>query len=124
MLLGTAFSSAQDLISIRGTITDFEAQDEPLFFANVALKDSPVKVQTNFNGNFEMANIAPGSYTLVVSYLGYENLEVPVLVEANKTSIVQEVLHAKSIDMEGLLQTDMPVATSSGNPSGSTANIQ
>ena len=71
-----------------------------------------------------MANIAPGSYTLVVSYLGYENLEVPVLVEANKTSIVQEVLHAKSIDMEGLLQTDMPVATSSGNPSGSTANIQ
>ena len=54
---------------------------EPLIFATVSLKDTNIKEQTNFHGNFEISGIPNGTYTLRVGYLGYESKEIQVLVE-------------------------------------------
>lgn len=82
---------------VRGTITDLEIHNEPLFFANVVLKDSAVKVQTNFHGNFEIVDVAPGKYTLIISYLGYEPLEIPVEVKGREVVVVNRGMRALSM---------------------------
>ncbi|MGB5227927.1 MAG: carboxypeptidase-like regulatory domain-containing protein, partial [Eudoraea sp.] len=73
----TTLMFSQQQGSVVGTILDKAMNNEPLLFANINIKNTPTTVQTNFHGNFEIDNINPGEYTLVVSYLGYETIEVP-----------------------------------------------
>ncbi len=91
---------AQDKGSISGKIIDLEMNNEPMLLANVQLKGQSEKVQTNFHGNFELKNIIAGDYTLVISYAGYNKLEIPVQVEKNKISEVQCGLSHKTIPLD------------------------
>ncbi len=88
---------AQDRGSINGKILDLEMNNEPMLYANVQLKDQSQKAETNFHGKFELKDILVGEYTLVVSYAGYDNLEIPVQIEKNKISKVQCGLSHKTI---------------------------
>ena len=64
--------------TIQGTVKD--EKGEPLFGAVVYLQELKKGAQTTEAGAFTIPNIPPGSYTLRVSYLGYEQQEVPVTV--------------------------------------------
>ena len=66
---------AQTTGNVKGIILDKEMGQEPLAFATVALKDSKLNTQTDFDGNYFL-NIEEGTYTLVVSFAGYEKVEV------------------------------------------------
>lgn len=90
---------AQEKGSIRGTISDLEDFNEPLLMANVQIKGTDFKTTTNFRGDFEITDIDTGSYTLVVSFLGYETLEFTLEVEKNEIIQVQESLKAQSVDL-------------------------
>ncbi len=85
----TAITYAQDNGSISGKILDLELDNEPMLFANVHLKGDTKTTLTNFHGNFEFKNISTGEHTLIVSYAGYEKLEIPVLVKKDKVSQVK-----------------------------------
>ncbi len=99
LLVGSQLFS-QEQISVRGTILDKEMYNEPLLFAKVQVKDTPINVQTNFHGNFEIDSLDPGDHTLIVSYLGYETLELVISVDENKTTEVIGELQAKTIDLQ------------------------
>ncbi|MGB5434423.1 MAG: carboxypeptidase-like regulatory domain-containing protein [Maribacter sp.] len=88
---------AQDQGSISGTILDLEMNEEPMLMANVQLKGQAQKAETNFHGNFELKDVPVGEHTLVVSYAGYDNLEIPVFIEKDKTSKIQCGLSQKTI---------------------------
>jgi hypothetical protein len=118
-LLISAVLFSQDKGALQGQITDLEMNGDPLLFANVSLKNTLLNEQTNLHGNFNISDIAPGSYTMVVSYLGYEDLEFQVLIEADKTTFVQKGLYAKRIDLESLMQAELPVSNNSGGQSAS-----
>ncbi|MGB6153166.1 MAG: carboxypeptidase-like regulatory domain-containing protein [Pricia sp.] len=92
--------------AISGTVTDMEMNGEPLLFANIALKGTPWNTRTNLNGNFEITEIVPGDYILVISFPGYETLEIPVDVAGNQIVQVSKALNAKSIDVGALLQAE------------------
>lgn len=97
---------AQQQGSIKGTITDLGMNDEPLLFAHVQLKGATKTTETNFHGNFEIDELAPGAYTLVVSYLGYETIEIPAVVSENKITKVKGGLAALSFSMDDLEITE------------------
>jgi len=99
-LLFTTLMFSQQQGAVAGTILDKEMNNEPLLFANIQLKNTPKSIQTNFHGNFEIDDINPGNYTLVVSYLGYETLEIPIIVEENKITHVINELESKKISLE------------------------
>lgn len=101
-LLFTTFLFSQEQGSVIGTILDKEMNNEPILFAHVQIKNTPIGVQTNFHGNFEIASIDPGNYTLLVSYLGYETLEIPISIEENKTTQVINALESKKISLEDI----------------------
>jgi hypothetical protein len=101
-LLFTISLFSQEQGSVEGTILDKEMNNEPLLFAYVQIKNTPLSVQTNFHGNFEISGIDPGDYTLIVSYLGYENIEIPITIEENKATQVQSELEAKKISLQDI----------------------
>ncbi|MAP55866.1 TonB-dependent receptor [Altibacter sp.] len=71
--------------TIEGTLTDKEALGEPLPFANIILKGTTTGTTSDFDGNYVLENVSPGTYTLEFSFVGYETLEIPdVVVEAGK----------------------------------------
>ena len=67
--------------TINGYVSD-SSNGEPLPVASVVVKDSDRGASTNLDGYFVIDYIDPGVYTLIVSNLGYESIEMEVLVEA------------------------------------------
>ncbi len=86
--------------NVQGVITD----DNGIYVpgANVIIQSINKGAVTNFDGKFTMVNIAAGSYTLKVSYLGYADVEQEVTVEADKTISVSIVLTSESVALEGV----------------------
>jgi len=71
---------AQAQFSLRGTITDAKS-NEALVGSTVVLKNARMGSTTNANGAFVFNNLPKGSYTLVVSFVGYKTYEQVVEVE-------------------------------------------
>jgi hypothetical protein len=97
---------SQERGSIAGTILDKEVFNEPLIYAEVHLKDTAKRVQTNFHGNFELTGIAPGTYTLVVDYLGYESLELAVTIKEDEVVRFTKSLGAKQLSIDDMAALD------------------
>ncbi len=67
---------------IKGRIVDRKS-GSPLPLVNVIVKGMSVGAATNDNGEFEIKALAPGTYTLVISMVGYESQQVmSVIVDA------------------------------------------
>ena len=103
-----AFS--QDKGTIVGKITDKELNNEPLPFANVLIKGTTKGTTTDIDGLFEIAGVDPGTYTLVISFIGYKTLEIPnVSVQADK---VTEINAGLSQDAQALDEVVIEVVSS------------
>ena len=85
--------------SVRGFVYD-ESNGEPIVFTNVALEGTSYGVSTDDNGFYSLSNIAPGTYKLVVSYVGFEKHEESVTIEANRIITRRIVLTPASIQMD------------------------
>lgn len=70
----TPFLFAQDKVTISGYIRD-KADGEALIGASVFLKEANVGIQTNVYGFYSLS-VKPGNYTFIVSYVGYETVEL------------------------------------------------
>ena len=84
---------AQEKGTIKGTLLDKEMNNEPLSFAGVVIKGTTIGTETDFDGNY-ILTVDPGSYTLVFSFLGYQQLELNVVVKSNETTIANAILEA------------------------------
>ncbi len=102
------YISAQDTGSIAGKLTDKELNNEPLPFANILIKGTTKGTQSDFDGLYEIANLEPGTYTLVLSYLGYETVEIPdIAIEAGKVTTINVPMGAS----EGVALEEVVVTT-------------
>lgn len=72
MLLVPSVLVAQTAVGkFHGKITDVDT-GEPLIGANVLIEDTQVGAATDINGEYFILNVAPGTYTVRVSYVGYQ----------------------------------------------------
>ena len=101
ILLFGALSYAQETSIVRGQILDGELYNEPLLMASVSIKNTSISTQTNFRGNFEFNDLAPGSYSLLVQFLGYEAIEIPITVRTGENVEIVETLTAKKLMLPG-----------------------
>ena len=96
----TSLTIAQQKGSIVGKITDKELNNDPLPFANVLIKGTTKGTTTDFDGLFKFEDIEPGTYTLSISFIGYQTIDVPnVVVEAGK---ITEITTGLSQDAQAL----------------------
>lgn len=66
----TETPSANVMGSITGKVIDFNS-GEALAGVEVAIEGSTRKVHTDFDGNFKIDNVKPGSYNLIASFISY-----------------------------------------------------
>ena len=86
----TGFVFAQNG-TLRGTILD-EKTGEPLFGVSVLVKENSTGAISDFDGKFEI-QVAPGTYTLQISYISYSTVEVTSLVvTAGEVTVLNDIL--------------------------------
>lgn len=101
-LLICGFSIAQTKGTIKGILKDKEANNAPLAFANAVIKGTSTGVTTDDKGQYTIS-IVPGNYVIQFSFVGYENIEFPIIVEAGKTITLEATLGSGGYKLEDVV---------------------
>ena len=91
--------TAHAQVAVRGEITD-AATSRPLAFAEVTVAETDRSVAAGANGAYTLSNLAPGSYTLTVSSVGYRPQEKTVDVSAGSAATLDFALEAVGVTEE------------------------
>ncbi len=88
---------------IAGKITDART-NEGLPAAGVSLQGTQLGASTDVNGNYVILNVPPGSYTITVSYVGYQNTKaVNVGVSVDYTTTLNVQLKESSVELNEVI---------------------
>lgn len=102
LCLTVVFSQAQT--KIQGNLTD--ETGAPIVGANVLLVESRQGAATDLSGNYRIEGVAAGTYTLSISYVGYQSLQQQLEVPAGESSLQRDVqLSARIFNLQGLTVT-------------------
>src|ERR1041385_2094802 len=74
LLSAMSLSQTAGKCTIKGKVTDAK-NHESLPSVNVTVKGTYYGAVTDFDGNFTITNVNPGSYTVEVSLLGYKTVQ-------------------------------------------------
>ncbi|TNJ45315.1 carboxypeptidase-like regulatory domain-containing protein [Tamlana fucoidanivorans] len=113
----SAFGFAQNTGTIQGNLQDLEANNAPLIFGKISIKETGAEVLSDENGHFAINDIKAGEYTLVYSFVGYETKETKIQVTNNKSTYVTLQLAASTISLDDLVS-----ALASNNSKSNTVN--
>ena len=100
-LLFSAFAIAQTA-TVSGVILDKEMNNEPLPFANIMIKGTKTGTTTDENGKYTL-KLKPGSYTLVIGFLGYDTKEIPFTVKVNEKKVINYTLESNGVMLDDVV---------------------
>jgi hypothetical protein len=97
-LLLASFVSGQQSV-LRGFVYESES-GEPVIFTNVYFKGTTLGAATDVNGFYSITQIPPGSYTLMVTYMGYDTLTQEISLKAGEIRSLNLTLKKSSINLK------------------------
>lgn len=104
LLFITTLAFAGTTGKISGSVTD--TFGEPIVGAQVVLEGTTVGAVTDFDGNYVIVNIKPGTYTVIFRYLGFTTRKVEnVKVMVDKTTPLSAELSEATIEGEEVVVT-------------------
>ncbi|RMD91614.1 MAG: TonB-dependent receptor [Calditrichaeota bacterium] len=87
---------------IVGRVVDADT-NEPLPGANVQLVGTTLGAATDLNGNFVILNVPPGIYTVKISFIGYQTVELKgVRVNVDFTTRINQKLKPSAVEMSAV----------------------
>jgi len=90
--------------TVSGTVSDSDSKD-PLIGATILVKESPtIGTITNTEGGYSL-RLKAGSYTLQVSYFGYQNAEVSVTVSEGSATTQDITMQASVMGLDQVVVT-------------------
>ena len=84
--------------NIRGTVSDRNT-GETLVGAHVLIQGTLLGAASDFDGNFLIKNIQPGSYNLVTNYISYETLILKIEVKDTTETVIRIELSPVTVDV-------------------------
>jgi len=87
--------------TLRGNIHDHET-GEPIIFCNVILVGTTIGTTTDIDGFFTFADLAPGSYTLLATYVGYDTIRQTFLISDGVVRYEKLYLDPKFIELQSV----------------------
>lgn len=85
---------------IVGKVID-KATNEPIIGLVVMIEGTSVGTQTNFDGQYDLINLSPGTYTLVFKYLSYNTKIIAgIVVNAGKTTMLNVSMDEKGTELQ------------------------
>lgn len=95
-----ALSSFAQKATIKGKIIDKET-GETLIGVAVLIEGSTSGVFSDIDGNYVIPNLAPGTYTIMAQYVGYNNFKIEnVVAKAGEATEMDFLMVPESIQME------------------------
>ncbi len=82
LLLIVNFATAQNSI-FRGFVKE-KTNETPIPFANISFKGAKIGGSTDKTGFFQINNVPPGTYTVVISFLGFKTIEKEIKIRKGK----------------------------------------
>jgi outer membrane receptor for ferrienterochelin and colicins len=76
--------------TVRGRVTD-KKTGEPLPAVNVLVRGTTMGASSNTNGEYQVINVSPGTYTLVATLVGYERQEISGVVVAAGATVTRNI---------------------------------
>ena len=98
----SSLSFSQSTGTISGTIKDKNANNQPLAFANIVLKNTSIATNADVDGKYTL-KVAAGNYTIVFSFIGYENIEENVTVVAGETVNISKTLGSGNYTLQDVV---------------------
>ena len=115
LLSATLFLAAQSLYAQVNTEIYGEVVDElgePIAGASVFLEGTQQGTQTDFDGNYEISGVAPGSYNLIVSYLGYQaQTKYNIIVRSKGTPTYNFTLQEATQELDEVVVSNANIIT-------------
>ena len=90
---------AQQSASINGYVSDAQT-GETLISANIAIQDSRKGTSSNTSGYFSLQNIDPGSYTIIATYVGYQQYEQEITLKPGQSRRLDIKLQPAGVQLE------------------------
>jgi outer membrane receptor protein involved in Fe transport len=88
---------------IAGTLTD-ASTGEALIGANIMIVGTTLGAASNINGDYVILNIPPGNYTLRISSIGYQTVNVNDLrIIVDRTTTISLALEPTSLEMDEIV---------------------
>jgi TonB-dependent receptor len=100
--LNTAILAAN--ASIEGTVKDVKT-GEPLFGANIVLLGTSLGGTTDIDGNYKIASVTPGNYTIKISYVGYKDQQEKIKIKDGAHERKDFALEAISVEGQEVIVT-------------------
>lgn len=122
LLTFTSICFAQNGGIIVGKVLDKELNNEPLIFAEIAIKGTAIKADSDVTGFFYFENLAEGDYTIVCSFVGYETKEFQVHLDPMQVSEVNFSLAASRISLDDLASLSMSATRNDDGTSSVATN--
>jgi Ca-activated chloride channel family protein len=99
LVLIPLFLSAVSVGRIKGTVVD-DKTGEPLAGVSVQIDGTTMGAKTNFDGDFVIIGVPPGTYNLILTSIGYKSVKVTdVVVDTNQTTERNLRMIPSTIDM-------------------------
>ena len=110
---------SQDKGTLKGLLTDKEANNETLPFANVFLKGTNIGATTDFDGNYSF-QVPTGTHIVSFSFLGYKTVEKTFTIIAPQTVVLNQIMSAE----EGVALDEIVIKSSVGKESASALLLE
>ena len=95
---------AAEAATLRGLIKN-SADQAPLANANIQVMGTSAGTTSDGNGNFVLTDLAPGTVTIQVSYMGFESRRLSVELSEDETKAVNIALEPRPVKMDELVVT-------------------
>lgn len=90
--------------TVTGTVTDAR-NGEPLTGANVLLEGADLGTSVGVDGNFEFTDVQPGSYLVLVRFIGYQDYETEIAVEPGEVIELDISLSRETVGLDDIVVT-------------------
>ncbi len=102
ILLGSlSLSVTAQTADIRGFVYEQESS-EPAIYTSVYLKGTTFGNQTNLDGFFTITQIPPGDYTLMITSIGYDTVQLPLTLKSGDILTKKLYLKKSAVQMKEL----------------------
>jgi hypothetical protein len=103
LLLSLTYCGLTQNATIKGTVTDINSK-ELLIGVSVRVDGTSTGAVTDFDGNYSIS-MAAGSYTLIFSYLGYEEMSSNITLKEGETRTLNMALGDLPMLIDALVVT-------------------
>jgi iron complex outermembrane receptor protein len=98
LVLVIGYSATAQLASIKGIVKN--EKGDTLTSASVFIKGKKIGTVTSSSGEYELVNLAAGTYSIHVSLIGYEPASEKVTVEAGQTASIDFTLKETQYELQ------------------------